>query len=481
MALRPISGRVRRWLIGEMEDWWKQGILTGDQADRILGLYETDVQIAQHKRVMAWFALSGVAAVMIGLAVLLLVGYNWSAMPATLKLAVIFGVLFGTHAAGFWLRFHAQRRTASEIVFLLGCLFFGAALSLIGQTFHIQSHYPDGIWFWAICVLPFALCLDTLLLHALFAGLLAAWVGTEILDFPGFRPWWFGHFYNGAYSLPLLALPGLLWAYRKQSAATVGLYSLLLAWWVILQPIAWHSEVDVLLFIAAAGALFLLIAEMHPIGSTLAVPYRLFGVLITGGALVPLSFGEFLCRMPYRGPVANYYLSALMIGLIGAAAVLGAIALQHRNAAAQKIGVPFAAILRRQWMPLLLLLLPIFLCLWCGLFNHYGYIDNDSYYDHYWSRPKDSFWAAAFVAVVVVNVVMLVFALWLMRIGLREERTWLFAGGVLYFLLWTVLRYVDLFAEAGGMLGTAAMFLLCGIGLFAVARFWLHQKGNRDA
>ena len=80
------------------------------------------------------------------------------------------------------------------------------------------------------------------------------------------------------------------------------------------------------------------------------------------------------------------------------------------------------------------------------------------------------------VPVAAVNILMIVLALWLMRLGLREDRTDLFAAGVLYFLLWTILRYCDLFGGAGGMLGASLMFLLCGLGLFAIARFWQHRK-----
>ena len=75
-----------------------------------------------------------------------------------------------------------------------------------------------------------------------------------------------------------------------------------------------------------------------------------------------------------------------------------------------------------------------------------------------------------------VNVAMIVLALWLMRLGCGKTARWPFAAGVLYFLLWALLRYVDLFAGVGGMLGAALMFLLCGVGLFVVARFWLHRK-----
>ena len=71
---------------------------------------------------------------------------------------------------------------------------------------------------------------------------------------------------------------------------------------------------------------------------------------------------------------------------------------------------------------------------------------------------------------------MIALAVWLMRVGLREDRTAPFAAGVLYFLLWALLRYADLFAGVGGMLGAALMFLLCGVGLFAFARFWTHRQ-----
>ena len=183
---------------------------------------------------------------MIGLAALLIVSYNWKRMPAAIKLTVIFGVLIASYAVGFWLRYGAGRRLTSEIVLFLSCLFYGSAIWLIAQIFNIQSHYPDALWFWALGVLPFALCLDTLLLHVLYAVLLAIWVGTEILGFPGMDPWLFGGLFvaHGCTTLPLLALPGLLWGYRRRSPLTVAIYAPLLAWWAVLQPVAWRWEVN---------------------------------------------------------------------------------------------------------------------------------------------------------------------------------------------------------------------------------------------
>jgi hypothetical protein len=76
---------------------------------------------------------------------------------------------------------------------------------------------------------------------------------------------------------------------------------------------------------------------------------------------------------------------------------------------------------------------------------------------------------------------MVGFALWLMRVGLREERGQLFAAGIIYFLLWTIFRYIDLFGQYGGILGAALMFFLCGGALFGVARFWGRRKEVQHA
>lgn len=77
---------------------------------------------------------------------------------------------------------------------------------------------------------------------------------------------------------------------------------------------------------------------------------------------------------------------------------------------------------------------------------------------------------------IVANVAMIFLAFWLMGVGFREDRVVPFAAGVLYFLLWTVVRYVDLFGDFGGMLGAALMFFLCGGALFGAALYWRQRR-----
>jgi hypothetical protein len=91
------------------------------------------------------------------------------------------------------------------------------------------------------------------------------------------------------------------------------------------------------------------------------------------------------------------------------------------------------------------------------------------------------FVAEPLIPTVLANAAMVALALWLVQVGLREDRGLPFSAGVLYFLLWVVLRYIDLFGDFGGMLGASAMFFLCGATLFGLATYWRKRKVVRHA
>jgi len=467
MRKRVISEKQRTWLADELGLWRGEGVLSDEQAARILDLYETQVQIADRKRSRAVFALMGVAAFLVGLATLLLIAYNWEGMPRSLKLVIIFGAIIGAHAGGFVLRYRRQARLLSEVVLFLACLFYGAGIWLVAQVFHLNAHYPDGLWWWALGVLPFALCLDTLLLHALLVALLAVWAGVEVLGFGHLGAWLFGRWSslaNGAYSLPVLALPGLLWAYRRGSSAAVGLYAPLLAWWVILQPFAWRLEANPTHFIGGVGGLFLLIAEIHPPSSVFAIPYRLYGALLAAGVLVPLSFYEFNSEMLRSRADTADVVQTLTIAVLAVGAI-ALVVLARRRYAGEHRAIPdqLREMLRRLWLPLGVVLLMAALSLWSTPSHPTEFIGRHA------SLPPT----------VLANAAMIACALWLMRVGLREDRGRPFAAGILYFLLWALLRYFDLFGDFGGMLGAASMFFLCGATLFGVAIYWRRRKEFR--
>lgn len=456
MATREITETQRTWLTRELTCWTDQGLLDRDQAARILSVYGSSEELAARRGARALFTLTSLAAVLVGLALLLLIGYNWDAMPAALKLAIIFTLLVGTHASAFLLRYQYGWRTASEIVFFFACLVYGGAIWLIAQIFQINAGNADGFWWWAVGVLPFALALDTLLLHALLVVLLALYAGFATFGSAslmrivlGFVAWPAA----GAYGTLLLALPGLLWAYRKNSAKTVALYVPLLAWWVILQPFAWRFEANPVYFVGLVGGLLLLIAECHPQGNTLAIPYRFHGALLAVGALIPLSYYDLQKELHLFDSATGMLIETAVVVVLAFGLAL-AVAEFERRASGRPMSLASALVgeNRRRWFALGLIVFLTFLVYWNLLTGE------------------------ALVPTLLANAALIALALWLIQIGLREDRGLPFSAGVLLFLLWAVLRYIDLFGNFGGMLGASLVFFLCGLTLFGVAQYWRGRK-----
>lgn len=476
MPAREISDRQRRWLEEQLAEWSRQELITADQAARIRGLYESAAEAGERKVSRFSFAIMGLAAFFVGLAVFLVIGFNWDAFPRPAKLFLIFGTVIGAHAAGLWLRFSKNSPRAGELVTFLACLLYGAGIWLVAQVFHLESHYPDGVWWWAIGVLPFALCLDTMLLHCLMIGLLGTWAGLEVIGFSNlavriFWGWW--SFPNGAYTLPLLALPGIAWAYRKGSAATVGLYVPLFVWWITLQAISWDLKWQTVYFAGTLGALLLIIAETHRVGSPFAPPIRLWGVVLAAGALIPLSYKSFhtyVMRDSWYGYGDRVLLGALApfaaLVILVAATILLCAYFYRGAGTAWSAKERVLGLLQRQRVPLGLAVGMAAMSLWAMMAATYADSGTGLYEDS----------SAVWGLMIVANFAMVGLALWLMRVGLNEDRGRPFTFGVIYFLLWSILRYVDLFGDAGGMLGAALMFFLCGAALFGVGLFWRKRK-----
>ena len=377
-------------------------------------------------------------------------------MPAWVKLALIFAVLLSTHLCGFLLRYRFGRHTASEITFFLACLFYGAAIWLVAQIFNINAGDADGFWWWSVGVLPFALYFDTLLLHALLVVLLSFFAGFSVFGSTvqgGGLPRFLGLPPSGAYSVLLLALPGLLWAYRRNSSRTIALYAPLLAWWVILQPFAWRLNASPVYLVGCVGGLLLLAAECHPEGSPMAIPFRFYGALLTTGALIPLSYFSFQRDLQQTGTTAGILVEMVIVSSL-AVVVSVAFGEFSRRAAGRPVSLVDAVVGEdhRRLLPIGIILFMMILSFWTLLVG------------------------SALAPTVLANAAMIILSLWLMQVGLRDNRGVPFSSGVLLFLLWAVLRYIDLFGDFGGMLGASLMFFLCGATLFLVAEYWRRRK-----
>ncbi|WP_165247163.1 DUF2157 domain-containing protein [Paludisphaera soli] len=453
---REITPDRRAWLVGEVQAWTALGLLSGDQASGLLGLYEdAPRREAARRDDRASAAVMGLGALLIGLAVFTAVAFNWSELPREARIALIFLTLGGTYVGAWLLRYRAGARTTSDVVAFLGCLFYGAAIALIAQMFNFNVDRPDGLWWWGVGVLPFALTLGTWPLHALTVATLAYYVGSStFLDVFASRGWLRG-FAQTSWSIPLVVGLGLAWAYRAKSRSVLSLYVALGTWWLVLQPMGWRLDAAPIYWVGLVGSLLLLLAECHPREGGMGIPYRFFGVLLVGGVLLPLS--TYAANSAMSGEILPTPLaieSAAAVVLAAALLIFAAERDRRRDGgdgslASRLLGAP------GRLFPTAML----------GFFAALG------------------FWHAIFAepitTTIAANAAMASLAIWLTIVGAREDRGRPFAAGVAYFLLWAIARYIDLFSGFGGMPGAALMFLACGGALVAASLIWRRLKEVR--
>ncbi len=179
---------LKRDLHNEARTWVKQGLINEAQAESICREYGIDYY-DQTQRSFGYYVLIALGYLFIGLAVITLIGENWDNIPRAVRMGGLIAMTLLANGIGIvaWQR---KKPAAAVVWFLLGGLMYGASIMLIAQIYHIGEHYPDGIFWWALGVLPVALLLRSNLLMTLTAVLAYLWFFVEAyLDFyPAFFP-----------------------------------------------------------------------------------------------------------------------------------------------------------------------------------------------------------------------------------------------------------------------------------------------------
>lgn len=209
-----------RWLATESERWVRERLISAEQAAQIRALYPAPPAAAPWGLIV----FCGLGAVIVGLGIILLLAYNWDALPKFGKLGVIFGAIAVAHGAGLlWRERGGWRSGLAEVAFLLGSMLYGAGIWLVAQIYHIDEHYPNGFLFWGLGALALAWVLRSVPQGILATVTLAIWGLGECWDFD--RP--------AGWALLLVAggLGSLAWVRRSAVLLVVVLaavYALLL-------------------------------------------------------------------------------------------------------------------------------------------------------------------------------------------------------------------------------------------------------------
>ncbi|MDX1933484.1 MAG: DUF2157 domain-containing protein [Capsulimonadales bacterium] len=456
MEEREITLEQRSWLEREIAEWRRRGVVTDETATRILELYVPAATVAERKGATLVYALMTIAALLTGVALLLLIGFNWAAIPNPVKLILLFAILGGVQGIGWHLRYRKNEPRLADVAFFLGCFIYGTNVWLVQQVFHVSAPATVGLLWWAAGVLPFVLILDRPVFHALLVGLLGLWSLYFAPFFGGGSggfPW--QHWLPPLIVLLPVALPGIWVGHRNERPDLIRFYVPLVVCWSVL-PL-WESDGWTLPpVLGLLGTVFLMVAEWPSLTEPMRTPYRRYGGLLAGGVLLPLGYYGWHTAFSGTGGLRTGSPGTGMVILAVAASAVFLLVHEFRNGN------------RARWFRqdfLLRCSLAILFAAQTGLA---------------FRQPPHATELALLLS-LLSNAATLGLAVSLIRRGLLHDRGTPFGFGTAYLLLWICLRYFDLFGEVGGMLGAGLLFALCAGILFGVAFHWRNRKGVHHA
>jgi uncharacterized membrane protein len=431
-----ISPRIRRWLETEVAVWRGEGLVSTDQARAILGRYGSPEEAARRRGRLLFFVLTGMALLMFAAGVLLLIGHNWEALSRATKVVLLLAAVAAsfTGSAVGYLR---GRPVAGELLAFAGTLLYGNAIWLLAQVFHIQAHYPDGVYWWMIGALLAAHALRSVLIGAEAATLLTVWAGMES-----------GGFGDPVYHYWIWAALVLWLALRLRSGLLAVTGGLSATFWILTTAAgAWDTfDYSFALTLLAGCALWTagsLVRGIPPV----ARGWQITGIGALLVSLIPLTFVEYHEGIVSLRSRADYA-ETLTAGILMLAFVaVGSLLSRRRD---ERISLPVLLTAAAAILPLLLRQE-----LRAG-----------------WELESQMAFALLFSGISVLV------SIWLIHRGIALDRAESFFTGVLYLLIFALVRWVDLI---GDMVSSAAVFFISALILYGTARYWQGRRATKAA
>jgi len=417
------------WLAQQMPAWVNEQIISAEQAQTLQQRYPVTDSLN-----LGRLLITGAGAIMIGLGVILLFAYNWAEMGKYLKLAVIFSALAGAHLAAL---LSMQRHPVlSEGLFVVGTMLMGAAIFLIGQIYHLDSHYPDAFLLWSGGALALAWARPSLSQAFIAIILVLSWHMVEVLDFSTSN--------HAAFLFIVAGIFPLVW---KLHSPLLARYVSIALFITLGLSISIESERLLGISLLASASLLIILnqllqfqknIEYREIAKEMAKP----AVLLMAVICFLLTFEDALREIIIIQLEQNLYSAAFWIVFI----------LSQSGFIWLLIKRQLTVVTILSELILLSVLLPALL-LDSQNVQMFGLI-------HQWLP-------------ILFNLLILIGSSWMMFDGARQANRRQLLTGSLLFALLAMARYSDLFDS---LLARASVFLLVGIALFVVGNIYQRHK-----
>jgi len=426
---------IKAELAGDARGWVDDGLLSTEQAQAILARYGTELG-AERQGLMGYYTLLVLAAGLVGLGAILLVGSNWHDIPRTVRLVGLLGLTVAANGAGI-LRVHRDEDGPATFWLVLGAFLYGASIFLIGQMYHLGEHFPEGILLWAVGILPMAWVARShalMLLHALVAGV---WLCVEFSA--GQDPW----IYLPLAAAQLVFALGVMRSVPLFLGAAVGTVTAIdmtlvralerSGLGVHLEPLILAFALSLILYLVARHMSTSADHTVSDYGSVLHLWTARFGVL----ALLPFSFAGTWKEVGDGWADSEFGMIVAFVAVATLAALLSAAWLLRESRDGWKDALPglaFAGILGVGTA-----LIP-------------------------WVEAN-----SPVLAQILVTLALLAIGLWLIVRGIQTTSAASFYLGAATIAMTALLRYFDL---VGDYIGTSIVFMVCGAAMAGAAGIW---------
>ncbi|MCX8038473.1 MAG: DUF2157 domain-containing protein [Candidatus Sumerlaeia bacterium] len=217
------------WLYRELPELVSQGVLTGEQAERLRQHYGEPHALS--KRLVALTIFGAAGAILIGAGIILLLAHNWEQLSRALRAALSLAPLLAGQILVGWTLWTGRESVAwREPTAAFLSLAIGASIALIGQTYHVPGDFGEFMFAWVILALPLVYLRNSSLTCILYMVGITIWACHR--RFYEATPWGFWpllalavpHFIRAAQPNPYAARPAFLgWTLVVCTSITIGM------------------------------------------------------------------------------------------------------------------------------------------------------------------------------------------------------------------------------------------------------------------
>ncbi|RKX46754.1 MAG: hypothetical protein DRP64_02740 [Verrucomicrobia bacterium] len=171
---RKVSAKHTQWLKKELPILEGEGVLSPETSGRLKTYYDENTASGMNWAVAA-FSILG--SLLMGLGIILLFAHNWDGLARPTRAVLSFCPLLIGAALSLLAVVKNGGTALRESAGLFHSLAVGAAIALIGQTYHLPSDTPAFLLTWALLIMPLMFLLRSTGSYLIYLALACGWSG----------------------------------------------------------------------------------------------------------------------------------------------------------------------------------------------------------------------------------------------------------------------------------------------------------------